>query len=104
MPTLTTWGERSQFSYLGSVTQGTAITYGKGFSVTVSAGEYHALLTHFQGQTVDIGTSHDNPPHGSVGEWLRMHVTKTGIASYIGAILVSEGYARKAGGPRITFL
>jgi hypothetical protein len=103
MQTLPTWGERSKFSYSGSVTQGTLIIYGKGFSITVSASEYSSLLNHFQGKVVDIGTSRTNPPSGSVGEWLQFHVSKTAIASYIGPILVVEGYAEKTGGPRIRF-
>jgi hypothetical protein len=104
MPTLPTWTGRSRFSYAGSVTQGTTITYGKGFSLPVSQAEYNALLNHFRGQTVDIGTSRDNPPHGSVGEWLQSHVTKTAIASYVGPILINEGYAETAGRSRIHFL
>lgn len=101
---LLTWAGKSKFSYSGSVAQGTTITYGSGFLITLSAFQYNALLNHFRGRTVDIGTSHDNPPRGSVGEWLQSHVTKTGIASYVGPILIAEGYAEKAGGPRIRFI
>ena len=104
MKTLSTWAERSQFSYSGSVTQGTKITYGSGFSVVVTASQYNDLLSHFRGRIVDIGTSRTSPPPGSVGEWLQAHVTKTGIASYVGPILIAEGYAEKAGGPRIRFI
>jgi hypothetical protein len=100
---LLTWAGKSKFSYFGSVAQGTTVTYGSGFSITLSASQYNALLNHFRGRTVDIGTSHDNPPRGSVGEWLQSHVTKTGIASYVGPILIAEGYAEQAGGPRIRF-
>ena len=104
MKTLSTWAGKSRFSYSGSVTQGTKITYGSGFSVVISALQYNDLLRHFQGQIVGIGTSHTSPPPGSVGEWLQAHVTKTGIASYVGPILIAEGYAEKAGGPRIRFI
>jgi len=103
MPTLPTWARRSKFSYSGSVAEGTTITYGREFSLTISPSQYNALLNHFRGQTVDIGTSRDNPPRGSVGEWLQSNVTKTAIASYVGPILISEGYAEDAGGSRITF-
>jgi hypothetical protein len=61
------------------------------------------LLGHFGGCTVDIGTSRDNPTEGSVGEWLQTHVCKTAIASYVGAILVEEGYARRVCGSKICF-
>jgi hypothetical protein len=104
MQTLPTWAERSKFSYSGSVTHGTKITYGEGFSVTVSVSEYSALLKHFRGKTVDIGISRTDPPPGSVGEWLQSQVTKTGIASYVGPILIAEGYAERAGGTRIKFI
>jgi len=104
MPTLPTWAGRSRFSYSGSVAQGTTITFGRGFSLTISPTQYSALLNHFRGQTVDIGTSRDNSPPGSVGEWLQSNVTKTAIASYVGPILINEGYAEKAGRSRITFL
>ncbi len=104
MPTLPTWTGRSRFSYSGSVTEGTTITYGSGFSLTISQTQYNALLNHFRSQTVDIGTSRDNPPHGSVGEWLHSNVTKTAIASYVGPILINEGYAEMVGRSRIHFL
>ena len=105
MAILKTWAEKSNFSYSGSVRQGTTITCGESLSfvVSVTAPEYQALLDHFRGQTVDIGTSRDIPPHGSVGEWLQSHVTKTAIASYVGPILIVEGYAERIDGPRIRF-
>ena len=40
---------------------------------------------------------------GSVGEWLQNNVTKTAIASYVGAILIHEGYAVKGKGAEIEF-
>ena len=103
MTTLSTWAGRSRFSYSGSVTQGTTIIYGRGFSLPVSPAQYNALLNHFRGQTVDIGTSRDNPPRGSVGEWLQSNITKTAIASYVGPIFINEGYAEMADRSRIKF-
>jgi hypothetical protein len=105
MKKLSSWAGRSQFKYTGSVKQGTSISYGKQFQYTqfVSSSQYDALLNNFQGQTVDIGTSRDNAPRGSVGEWLQSNVTKTAIASYVGPILIEEAYAEKAGGPLIKF-
>ena len=106
MRTLPTWAVRSRFGYSGSIMEGTEIKYGKELLYTqfVSAPQYSILLNHFRGRTVDIGTSRTIPPPGSVGEWLQSHVTKTAIASYVGPILIAEGYAEKAGGPRIRFL
>ncbi len=104
MRTLPTWAGRSKFNYSGSITQGTEIIYGKGFSISISASQYRDLFNNFQGRTVEIGTSRTNPPADSVGEWLQSNVTKTGIASYVGPILIVEGYAEHADGSRITFL
>ncbi len=103
---LRTWRPENNiiFSYIGSITQGTTITYGAGRQFTISKHQYKALLDHFQGQTVNIGTSRDNPPPGSVGEWLQLNVTKTAIASYVGPILIDEGYAEHPGGAKIRFL
>ncbi len=103
MRTLKSWAGRSNFSYNGSVKQGTKITYGRGYSLSISAPQYAELLAHFLGDTVDIGTSRTNPPRGSVGKWLQSNVTKTAIASYVGSILIAEGYAKKHGGSKITF-
>ena len=104
MPTLSTWAGKSSFSYTGSVSQGTKLTYGSGFVLTVSVFQYISLLNHFHCQMVDIGTSRTDPPRGSVGEWLQANVTKTGIVSYVGPILINEGYAIKVGGSQIRFL
>ena len=103
MPTIKTWAERSQFSYTGSVSIGTEILYGQGFRIFISADNYTRLLSHFRGRTANMGTSRDNPPRGSVGEWLQANVTKTATASYVGPILIREGYADKEGGPLIRF-
>jgi hypothetical protein len=85
--------------------QGTRIVYGSGFSVTISADQYAALLNHFRGRIVNIGTSRTDRPPGSVGEWLQDNVTKVAVASYVGPILIEEGYAEKVrdGEPEIRF-
>jgi len=92
---LATWGERSSFEYDGSVASGTSIRFGENGRQLVTREQYIALLAHFKGRTVDIGTSRDNPPEGSVGAWLQEHVTRIAIASYVGSILVAEGYAER---------
>ena len=90
---LVTWGGRSSFEYDGSVASGTRIHFGENGRQLVTGEQYIASLAHFRGCTVNIGTSRDNPPEDSIGAWLQEHVTKTAIASYVGAILVAEGYA-----------
>ena len=95
MKELPTWGGRSRFRYSGSIASGTDIRYGGNGRQFISHEQYAALLRHFKGRTVNIGTSRDNRPRGSVGEWLKEHVTQTAIASYVGAILMHEGYAEK---------
>ena len=97
MPTLPTWSGRSSFEYTGSVREGTTITYGKGYISRMPSAHYSALLRHFRGRTVSIGTSRTDPPAGSLGQWLASNVTPTAIASYVGPILIAEGYAEKAG-------
>jgi hypothetical protein len=93
---LKTWAGRSTFSYEGSVAQGTLIRFGRlGWPVRIGAEGYRRLLEHFAGKTVHIGTSRDGPPPGSLGEWMQRHVTRTALASYVGPILVHEGYAER---------
>jgi len=98
---LRTWAGRSEFKYTGSVKEGTEIIFGKGNKVTVTSNHYSALIRHFAGNTVDIGTSRDMPTVGSLGVWLQNNVTKSAIASYVGPILIEEGYAEKIEGSQI---
>jgi len=100
-----TWSGESCFCYYGSVKEGTSIRYGSGHLVDVSRQNYTALLDHFRGKEVEVGTSRTKPPEGSVGKWLQQNVTKTAIASYVGPILIEEGYAVKGStSSRIRFL
>jgi len=95
MRTLLTWAGRSAFRYSGSVTDGITIRFGRGFRfrAQVSAEYFAALLKRFSGLTVKIGTARDAAPAGSLGAWLREHVTRVAIASYVGPVLIAEGYA-----------
>jgi hypothetical protein len=103
--TLSTWGGGKQFCYEGSVSTGTTIRYGKElrWTATISASDYQRILQYFSKSDVAVGTSKDTPPPGSVGEWVKANVNKSGLMSYIGAILVQEGYAAKPGVGRIRF-
>ena len=92
-----TWAGQSTFQYTGSVAEGTTIIYGNGHSARISSGQYSSLLAHFKGRTVPCGTSRTDPPPGSLGAWLQSNVSPTAYASYVGKILVVEGYAQKRG-------
>lgn len=105
MKELSTWAGRSSFKYSGSVADGTVIYYGVGssFHVSISRDTYNKLLSHFSGKSVSIGTSRDTAPNESLGKWLQQNVIKTAIASYVGPILINEGYAVKDNGSYILF-
>jgi hypothetical protein len=77
------------------------IEYGKAFryKTSVSADDYRNLLRHFSKREAPIGTGRSQRPADSVGQWLVDHVTKTVIASYVGPILIAEGYAKIGRGP-----
>jgi hypothetical protein len=98
---LPTWAGRSTFEYSGSVATGTEILYGKKpYRKRITAAQYDALLRYFKGAIVGIGTSRTDPTPGSVGEWLQANVTKTAMASYVGPILLDEGFAERVPGAR----
>lgn len=103
---LLTWGgDGETFRYDGSVASGTVIHYGEDYRWTaeITASAYEQLLKKFSGQDVPVGTSKSNPPAGSVGEWVKANVNRSGLMSYIGAILVAEDYATKPKIGRIRF-
>jgi hypothetical protein len=90
-----TWGMRSEFSYEGSVNEGTTIYFGKSNKIYISKQEYKNLLRHYKYKKVNVGTSRTHPPVGSVGEWLSHNIARVALASYVGPILIREGYAQK---------
>jgi len=97
---LPTWSGRSKFEYSGSVKFGTDIFFGKAFRYHefIAAEKHQMLLDHFKGKTVSLGTSHTNPPNGSVGIWLLSNVSRRALASYVGPILLDEKYAKRISG------
>jgi hypothetical protein len=95
MKKLSTWAGRSEFEYDESVATGTTIYYGSNSSTLVSADQYSALLQRFIGQAPNIGTSRDQAPKGSMGDWLQQNATRTAIALYVGVILIDDEYATK---------
>jgi hypothetical protein len=103
MVELLTWAGRSRFSYTGSVKTGIQIRFGQGYNVNISPEEFSKMLTHFEGLTVNIGTSRTDPPKGSLGEWFKLNTGKPAVTSYVGPILIREGYAEKVGKVEIRF-
>ena len=100
MKKLKTWSNsKTYFEYEGSVETGTNIYYGADFAFKsiVSKEQYQLLIDEFKGKTVFMGTSRSSPQSGSVGEWLTANLKGPSIGSYVGAILVNEGYAKKDG-------
>jgi hypothetical protein len=94
MKSLSTWWDKSKFEYSGSILEGTHIYYGEKRDSIVSKEEYEALLKNFKGRTVKCGCSRTSPPPDSVGEWLNERKGRA-LASYVCAILIDEGYAKK---------
>lgn len=94
---LPTWAARSEFKYDGSIRDGTDIHSGPGFRYTdrIPAEQYRAMLKHFSGQEVRIGTGWTDPPKRSVGAWLWDEYGDWGMMSYVGPILIAEGYAKR---------
>lgn len=96
-------GSKKEIFLHGSVEAGTLIIYGNNRRVNFSAKDFSKLLQHFKGRIVAIGTSHTEPPKDSVGEWIKDNTSKPAIASYLGPILIKEGYAEKVGRSEIRF-
>ena len=94
---LRTWGEQSRFEYNGNVRIGTIIWYGQSGKSTIAVDQWQSLLNEFAGRTVEIGTSKDNPPPGSMGDWFYRNITQTALLPYVGAILLHENLATREG-------
>ena len=92
MPILT-WGGSSTFEYNGCVETGTEILFGENENQTILTQQWQNLRQHFIGRIVKIGTSRDNPPLGSMGEWFYANILNQALMSYVGIILVREYYA-----------
>jgi hypothetical protein len=104
------WKKSSEFEYEGSVKEGTTLFYGnlKKSSINrpifISKEEYEKLFQEFRKgkEPIIFGTSQSTPPEGSVGYWLQRNIADangTQTASYVGSILIHEGYAIKGEDP-----
>ena len=105
---LPTWGiwktknapnspRRSDFEYEGSIEIGTTLYFGSENVVRISKENYKKLLDRFKGKSVIIGTPHEKDlPEDTVGGFLqKIMKTQTNYASYVGPILIHEGFAIK---------
>ena len=93
MVTLKTRAKSAKFSYERTLDGTIRIEYGNQREISITESDYQRLIVAFKGQRASLGASRTLPPRGSVGEWLQQHVTRTAIASYIGAILIHENRA-----------
>ena len=106
---LSTLHRKVPFYYEGKVGEDTIIHYGDGGRKTarINSAGWKAMLRQFSGQEVRLGRSPRNPSPGSLGEWLKKTLRRSGIASYVAPILIAEGYAEEVPGEkssRIRFL
>jgi hypothetical protein len=92
MPIIT-WGGNSTFEYEGCIQTGTTIHFGQNNTRTITSQQWQALRQQFIGRVVEIGTSRDTPPQGSMGEWFYANIFNQALMSYVGAILLREHYA-----------
>jgi hypothetical protein len=98
MPTvLQSWSGRKSFRYeFSRSTLDVQIFCGKKFSrkYRVDGACLRAVLLKFSGKDSPAGTNRTQPPPDSIGDWLRVHCKRGGIMSYLGPILIEEGYAK----------
>lgn len=103
---LPTWAQRTTFRYKGSVKLGTHLEFGTNFKWKgeITSDQYKKMLSHFNGQSVLLGTQHTSTPaKNSLAEWIKLNCNSSRVmTSYVGPILVNEGYATKSSG-MITF-
>ena len=87
---LITRAREKDFSYERTLDEDILIEFGEGNEITITAQEYEHMIRAFSGKVVKLGPAHGNPKPGTVEEWVSQNITKTGIASYLGPILVHE--------------
>lgn len=93
---LYTLARKRPFHYIGTICEGLTIYFGTDREKRIEKEKFEQLLEEFKGRTVLIGTSFDNPPTNSLGEWLLKNVSKRALASYIAPILINEGFAMQS--------
>jgi len=95
---LYTLSRKEPFYYEGSVGTDTTVLFGEDgkAKVRIKARIWQALLDEFSGDVAPLGRSPRSPSPGSLGEWLLKKTRRRGLASYVGPILIHEGYAELA--------
>ena len=90
-----TFGGGAEFRCRGTTDTGTVIRYGKDeLELVVTQADYSKIWERFRGRDVKVGTS-QSPPQDSLGAFLISEITHVGAASYVGQLLVEDGYAWK---------
>lgn len=91
------WKKNTVFKYKGSVKDGTQILLSDE-NVVISSLQYYDLLSKFRGKVVYIGLPDSSGviQDDSLSAWLKDNVRRIPLASYVGAILVNEGYAEES--------
>ena len=106
---LNTWDENKnkKFMYVKTNSDSYILLYGKDFSnyIEITKLEIERIKTQFQGKSIKLSASR-TPDEGSFGHWLIDNITGgTVIASYLGPLLINEGFATKdISGKNINFI
>ncbi len=104
---LKTWARGKPFRYeLDQCTFNVLVHCGQGAShqYTLDGQRLREALARFSGKDVQIGTHRTKPPRGSVGEWLLATCKRGGIMSYLGPVLIAEGFADHGSEPDRIFI
>ena len=90
-----TFGGGADFRYRGTTDTGTVIRYSKDeLELVLTQADYLRIWERFRGREVKVGTS-QSPPQDSLGAFLIREITHVGAASYVGRLLLEDGYAWK---------
>lgn len=94
-----TFGGRKTFRVSGHVETGADIWPGEmRYPISFSKSKFNELLAHGRScGEMRLGASFGGPESGSLGEWIQANLpTKLNPASYVGGLLIEEGYAERA--------
>jgi hypothetical protein len=95
---LPTWGGKQRFRYeFDRSTLDVRIFCGDNCSriYQLDGASLREALVKFSGKESLAGTHRTEPPPDSIGDWLRVHCKRGGIMSYLGPLLIHEGYAKR---------
>lgn len=92
---MATWARQAPFRFRARQDGGFDLEFGQAQSRTIDGAQLRVLLNTFKGRTVLTGTSHTNPPAGSLGAWLLTNLGGASTASYFAPVLEHMGYAAR---------